>query len=521
MLAIQQAKAKRSSFLPPGLGLQRKCACGAHTPGGGACASCADKDSGLQAKLAVGPGNDPLEQEADRVAEQVLAMPGGSRVARSPPRIQRFTTSRSEHTAETAPASVDRVLRGSGRPLDSATRADMEHRFQHDFSQVRVHTDAAAAESAGDVGARAYTVGRDIVFAAGHFAPRTGEGRRLVAHELTHVVQQAGGSGEVQASRPNSAGLLQRAPAKKGKGGGKKGGGKGKAPAKPKIPQICGRNSRKVADNWITKVNLDVGANTLTIEWADPAKAPAGSAGSHAISPGAGKCCVDCNDDATSQASGSLCTPKGGTWKVNGVGCALGGHPSAKNPTRFQRSGIAIHSGNTSSPPQSHGCSRTSVGISELIHDNVVVGKTEIASGGTWAGTTCYKAEASKSLVPRSSVCDGFKLKKPPEKKKTPKKAAPKKAVPKKAVPTATPGTGATPPKTAVDPLPMPDEKEGTAMPVAFDVEELDGAPEMLADGPGPGNSGAPEGSLPPAEELPEEDTAPAEDPVPKTATLV
>ena len=110
--------------------------------------------------------------------------------------------------------------------------------------------------------------------------------------------------------------------------------------------------------------------------------------------------------------------------------------------------------------------------------------------------------------MPRSSVCDGFKLKPPPEKKK-----APKKSVPKKAAPTATPGIGATPPKTAIDPLPMPNEQEGTAAPVAFGIEELqDAAPELLADGPGPDNGGASEGSLPPVEERPEEDSAPAED---------
>jgi len=69
----------------------------------------------------------------------------------------------------------------------------MEQRFGHDFSRVRVHTDAAAEQSARAVSARAYTVGADIVFGRGHYAPGAMEGKKLLAHELTHVLQQAGG----------------------------------------------------------------------------------------------------------------------------------------------------------------------------------------------------------------------------------------------------------------------------------------------------------------------------------------
>jgi outer membrane protein OmpA-like peptidoglycan-associated protein len=86
---------------------------------------------------------------------------------------------------------VHDTLNSSGQPLDSDTRAFMEPRFEHDFSQVRVHTDAEAAESAQAVNALAYTVGRDVVFGEGQYAPETSEGRELLAHELTHVVQQA------------------------------------------------------------------------------------------------------------------------------------------------------------------------------------------------------------------------------------------------------------------------------------------------------------------------------------------
>jgi hypothetical protein len=88
------------------------------------------------------------------------------------------------------PPIVHEVLRSPGRPLDPATRAFMEPRFGHDFSQVRVHTDAKAAESARAVNALAYTVGRAMVFDTGQYAPGTTTGRQLLAHELTHTLQQ-------------------------------------------------------------------------------------------------------------------------------------------------------------------------------------------------------------------------------------------------------------------------------------------------------------------------------------------
>lgn len=89
-----------------------------------------------------------------------------------------------------APPIVHEVLRSPGRPVDSSARGFMESRFGHDFSSVRVHTDGRAAASARAVNALAYTVGRDVVFGPGQYAPQTSPGRRLLAHELTHVVQQ-------------------------------------------------------------------------------------------------------------------------------------------------------------------------------------------------------------------------------------------------------------------------------------------------------------------------------------------
>ncbi|WP_158887969.1 eCIS core domain-containing protein [Amycolatopsis anabasis] len=141
-----------------------------------------------RAELAVSAPDDAFEREADHVADRVLGgtgqqpavRPGGER-----PAVQRATASATE--SRTVPAGV---VRSPGRPLDADTRAFMEPRFGWDFSGVRVHADAEAAASANGVQALAYTVGNHIVFGAGRFAPATREGRRLLAHELAHVVQQ-------------------------------------------------------------------------------------------------------------------------------------------------------------------------------------------------------------------------------------------------------------------------------------------------------------------------------------------
>jgi len=104
------------------------------------------------------------------------------------PGIQRRAAG--EWSSGPAPSVIDSVLRSSGAPLDPRTRTFMESRFGHNFGSVRVHTDGRAAESARAVNALAYTVGQDIVFGAGKYDTVTEKGRRLLAHELTHVVQQ-------------------------------------------------------------------------------------------------------------------------------------------------------------------------------------------------------------------------------------------------------------------------------------------------------------------------------------------
>ena len=132
-----------------------------------------------------------------------ILKPGRGQAPEKTPRASPLTP------AALAPPVVHDVLRSSGQPLDAATRAYMEPRFGHDFSGVRVHTDDRAAESARAVQAQAYTVGRDVVFGTGQYAPGTKAGGELLAHELTHVARQTassvGGEGELTVGAPASA----------------------------------------------------------------------------------------------------------------------------------------------------------------------------------------------------------------------------------------------------------------------------------------------------------------------------
>jgi hypothetical protein len=170
-----------------GLLLQRKWAC--EPPASGRMERKSKRP--LQTKLTIGTSNDPLEQEADRIADQVLAAPARSAISGLlPPRIQRYAAPTTGGPL-TAPDRVNRILAESGAPLAPALRRDMEQRFGYDFSRVRVHSGDAAERSVREVNAVAYTVGHNMVFGAGRFQPASHEGRRLIAHELTHVVQQS------------------------------------------------------------------------------------------------------------------------------------------------------------------------------------------------------------------------------------------------------------------------------------------------------------------------------------------
>src|SRR5215471_5289996 len=143
------ATRQTADFAPMnGFVLRRKCDCGNHAAGG-ECQGCAKKKQALQ-RVAAG-----------------------------------------EPEAAAVPSIVHDVLRSPGQPLDTSTRNFFEPRFGHDFCNVRVHADSRASESAHAVNALAYTVGSDIVFQNGLYSPESASGRRLIAHELTHTIQQS------------------------------------------------------------------------------------------------------------------------------------------------------------------------------------------------------------------------------------------------------------------------------------------------------------------------------------------
>ncbi len=176
------------------------CACG------GSCPSCVEEGlaTGIQSKSQISMPGDHYEQEADRVAEQVLRIPD--------PVLQRQYNRSSESSAPRTTAAEEALIGrpgqsascaadvssdftsrlGNGVPLDTASRHYFEPRFGQDFSNVRIHDGPQAAATAASIQARAFTLGRDVVFAAGEHKPDSASGKRLLAHELTHVVQQSG-----------------------------------------------------------------------------------------------------------------------------------------------------------------------------------------------------------------------------------------------------------------------------------------------------------------------------------------
>ena len=166
--------------------------------------------------LTIGEVNDPLEREADRVADQVMRMPdpvpappaAPARLSRQPA----SATHAADPTDREAPPIMHEVLRAPSQPLDAATRAYFEPRFGQDFSNVRLHTHAQAAASAADIQARAYTWQDHIAFATGEFSPGSQEGQRLIAHELAHVAQNQREGAAAPVRRDPAPESLQQGP---------------------------------------------------------------------------------------------------------------------------------------------------------------------------------------------------------------------------------------------------------------------------------------------------------------------
>ena len=160
--------------------LQRAaCACG------GTCPHCAAQ--------AAPAHHDPFEQEADHVAAQVVrAGPAGGVAAAAPPQLQFKRMDGHVTAGKAAPSAVGTALSSSGRPLEHDVRDGMEQNFGRNLGAVRIHEGPVANAATRAVDALAFTVGQDIVFGDGQYRPSTNTGKRLLAHELTHVMQQSG-----------------------------------------------------------------------------------------------------------------------------------------------------------------------------------------------------------------------------------------------------------------------------------------------------------------------------------------
>jgi len=143
----------------------------------------------VKSQLSIGSVHDPSEAEADAMAASVLEGTGPSPFSRGPAALRRQAAGTVPQVE--APAIVHETLASQGKPLDAVTRSLLEPRFGKDLGDVRIHTGSHADASARAVGAHAYTVGQDLVFAEGRYDPHSSAGKRLLAHELSHTLQQS------------------------------------------------------------------------------------------------------------------------------------------------------------------------------------------------------------------------------------------------------------------------------------------------------------------------------------------
>ncbi len=209
------------SDAPAGILQRKNCSCGRQAGPTGECAGCRRK--GVQTKLRISRPGDKYEQEADRVAATIMraersSLPAISKIDAAVFQRQPIEEEEEEEAggpvtkselmsmkevpghSHTVTPAVERAvsnMEGGGSALDRNTRQVMESRFGHQFGAVRIHTDGRADATAKQINARAFTIGRHIGFASGEYQPHTPEGQTLLAHELTHVIQQGGRSGAI------------------------------------------------------------------------------------------------------------------------------------------------------------------------------------------------------------------------------------------------------------------------------------------------------------------------------------
>lgn len=374
-----------------GIRLQRKCS------GGGdcGCEECrsSKKDPVVQTKLTLSQPGDACEMEAERMAESmtgkhqaqtIMGVSGGvQRKAADPEGEEEGPTTKDGLSPDAsgrpkrepgvaAPATVAwQRPAGQGEPLPSTTRSLMEGHFGHNFGRVRVHSDAPASVSAARLQAEAYTVGDDVYFGHGNFQPDSVEGKKLLAHELTHVVQQSGGG---------LARTIQREKSKKKSKCGPSDCDVKCAPGQGPVHhpdcgnETCANSGAASASNFIRHLDVNLSTQMVEAEMGD-AKHATGLVGPFLSSPNPGI------TPTGSHTIGIKCTGCHTNMKGNGMAWFT----SFKNGLEFgfhdsQTVALGVHS---------HGCVRVPCDLARQFHDDTESGTTTVCvhKGGKKAGS--------------------------------------------------------------------------------------------------------------------------------------
>lgn len=349
------------------------------------------RHTGIQTKLRLSQPGDRWEREADRVAESVVTTGVAAPVASASGvgAIQRACaeceeermvagqeaeedTAEVEQPEEEAEEVVDDsepditgmpkrrgsgdaasvaesvIPTGSGSRLEPGVRSNMEQAFGRDFSGVRVHTGAAAARSADRLGALAYTVGSNIYFSSGQYSPSTSAGGKLLAHEMTHVVQQKGAPVQVsrQPRRRRGGNICSAGNCPQGK-------------QSRVIRNDCSRSGPADESDFITHLEVALSAQTVTATWSGGRTDTWTCSPNPRVTPtGRDRVGVKCSIDHTNRKKDGM------AWftSFRSEGLRIGFHDS-------QRVGAGIHS---------HGCVRVCCSVARIINANTWSGRTTI-----------------------------------------------------------------------------------------------------------------------------------------------
>ncbi len=366
------------------------------------------RSGSLHAKLKVGQQGDEYEQEADRIADAVMQMPAYKIVQAGNLYLQKACPKCEENELKRKPIKEEedeenlrrqkikeededklqakstsdftshldgienhiQSMKGRGNPLSEEERTIFEPRFGADFSQVRLHTDTNAAQVARLVNARAFTTGRDIVFGEGQYAPETTTGQRLLAHELTHVVQQRNGR------LGNNSKAYQEEMF-------------GYKPVQINNESLASKIQREggqTSTRFIMAIFVDLTNQTVSWIYSDGMISE-----TYECSTGAGLCNSDCNSP---NRGGSACTPVGGPFRVCRPPRT---HSSYQYWVEFDcNRKIAFHYyPDVDGCPWSHGCVRLHSDAIRLIYEGSVKDRTLVYVNGTPNLRRCWTSSTA------------------------------------------------------------------------------------------------------------------------------